>query len=230
MPDGCHGTENPRCSLEASLAELRRRLGAVGSVSCGHTGYWEELAVFREFAGERGLLPDTPPEALRRPPDDEGNEHQVWYESSTESYLKATWPDFFGKRVVYAPDDSADASPVGYLDRWSLHNELFGDTVEFLGAWQSPLGLRLVIRQAAIAGRPANEEQIRLFFEETGWQPFRVGLDLAYFDEERHIAVSDTHPGNLVLTDDGTLVPIDLRIERLSPHLLEAVRRLVREF
>ena len=86
------------------------------------------------------------PSQLTRAPDDEGNEHQVWFDTRSRSYLKATWPGFFGMRVVHRQDEEPKASPVAYLNRWCLHNELFGDQVEFLGALETEAGMRLVIR------------------------------------------------------------------------------------
>lgn len=50
--------------------------------------------------------------------------------------------------------------------------------------------------------------------------------NIAYFDPERHIAVSDTHRGNLIFMDDGLLAPIDLRVQALSGALLDTVIRL----
>ena len=51
--------------------------------------------------------------------------------------LKATWPDFFGLLVVHRTNEEPKASPIDYLERWALHNELFGDEVVFLGALSS---------------------------------------------------------------------------------------------
>jgi len=230
MPDDRNSTKDPRSPLEASAHELRRRCEAAGRFQGGHTYFAEELGIFRAWAKESGFLAEHPPPELSRSPDFEANEHQVWFEAETNTYLKAAWPGFFGKRVVHAPDDSPDSSPVEYLERWHLHNELFGDSIEFVGAWESPLGLRLIIRQPAIAGQPADEEQIRRFFEDSGWRPFQIGLDLAYFDPALEVAISDTHPGNLVLMDDGTFAPIDLRVQKLTPNLVDAVRKLVAQY
>lgn len=230
MFDETNSADDPRCSLEAQAHELRRRCEAVSRFQGGHTYFEEEVGIFRSWTKETGCLLDLPPAELSRTPDFEANEHQVWFQTESNCYFKATWPGFYGKRVVHAPDDSPDSSPIEYLERWHLHNELFGDSIEFIGAWESPQGMRLLIRQPAIAGQPASEEQIRQFFENSGWQPFRIGLDLAYFDPDLEIAVSDTHPGNLVLMDDGILAPIDLRVQKLSPSLVDAVRRLVEQF
>lgn len=230
MPDERNSAEDPRCSLEAQAHELRRRCEAISRFQGGHTYFEEELGIFRSWAEESGCLLDLPPVELSRTPDFEANEHQVWFQTESNCYFKATWPGFFGKRVVHAPDDSPDSSPIEYLERWHLHNELFGDSIQFIGAWDSPPGMRLLISQPAIAGQPASDEQIRQFFETSGWQPFQIGLDLAYFDPDLEIAISDTHPGNLVLMDDGTLAPIDLRVQKLTPNLVDAVRRLVAQY
>ncbi|NDG72458.1 MAG: hypothetical protein EBY32_14425, partial [Proteobacteria bacterium] len=67
----------------------------------------------------------------------EGNEHQVWFRESHGTFLKATWPGFFGLRVVYRPDVESKASPIDYLERWLLHNAFFTDQVRFLGVVKS---------------------------------------------------------------------------------------------
>ena len=64
-------------------------------------------------------------------------------------------------------------------------------------------------------------------FEEAGWKPFLIGSDLAFFDPQTRIAVSDTHPGNLILMADGNFAPIDLRVQQLTPVLAEAVMNTV---
>jgi len=230
ISDEGNSAEDPRSPLEAQTYELRRRCEAASRFQGGHTLFEEEVGIFRVWAEESGCLLESPPAELSRTPDFEANEHQVWFLTESDSYLKATWPGFFGRRVVYAPDDSPESSPIEYLERWHLHNELFGDTIELIGAWESPQGMRLIIRQPAIAGQPTDEHQIRTFFETSGWKPFQIGLDLAFFDPDLEIAISDTHPGNLVLMDDGTLAPIDLRVQKLTPNLAEAVRGLVAQY
>jgi hypothetical protein len=108
-----------------------------------------------------------------------------------------------------------------------LHNQLFGDSVQCLGALDTPEGLRLLISQAAIAGQPATLDQIATFFTDTGWKPFRISGNLAFFDPRRKLVVSDTHRGNIILMDDGMLAPIDLRVQPLTDTLLSIVKNLV---
>lgn len=212
--------------LEASVDELRRRCEAVARLQGGSTYYHEELGIFRSYASEKGLFLAGPPPELSRPPDEEGNEHQVWFDRSSCTYLKATWPDFYGMLVIHRHDEDAKASPVAYLERWLLHNELFGDRVEFLGALETDGQMRLLIRQPAITGDPATVEQIEAFFTGNGWRRFTVGGEIAFFDPERNVVISDTHRGNLILMDDGLLAPIDLRVQALSGALLDIVVKL----
>jgi len=141
----------PRITLEASADELRSRCEAVARVQGGSTYYQEELGIFRDYAREKGLLLHAQPPELSRPPDEEGNEHQVWFSPESHSYLKATWPDFFGMRVVHRHDEDPKASPVAYLERWCIHNEIFGDRVEFLGVLETdspphPYSMRVGVR------------------------------------------------------------------------------------
>ena len=215
--------------LEAHVEELRRRCEATARLQGCATHYLEEVRIFRAYAAERGLcgLPSAFPE-LSRAPDDEGNEHQVWFQPETNTYLKVTWPDFFGMLVLYRQDEEERASPIAYLERWHLHNDLFGDNVRFLGAVEEDGRLRLVIQQQAIAGKPATLAQINDFFTSNGWKRFTAGGEVAYFDPERLVAISDTHRGNLILMEGGLLAPIDLRVQPLSGALLDYVVKACR--
>jgi len=53
-----------------------------------------------------------------------------------------------------------------------------------------------------------------------------IGGNIAFFDPERQIVLSDTHRGNLILMDDGLLAPIDLRMQQFSGSLLDPVTQL----
>jgi Serine/Threonine/Tyrosine Kinase found in polyvalent proteins len=209
--------------LQAHVEELRRRCAAVARLQGGSTHYLEEIALFRNYALEKALMLPGPPPVCARPPDDEGNEHQVWFQPDTASFFKITWPDFFGLQVIYQPDEEERASPIAYLERWHLHNELFGDSVKLIGALDEDGKLRLVIQQPAIEGQPATLEQINEFFIGNGWRRFSVNDDVAYFDPEREVVISDTHRGNLILMDDGLLAPIDLRVQPVAGALLDYV-------
>ena len=216
--------------LQALVAELRSRCEAVSRLQGGSTYYHEQLGIFRQFAEEKSLFLQAPPDELSRSPDEEGNEHQVWYRPQSKTVLKATWPDFFGLLVIHRPSEERKASPIDYLERWSLHNELFGDDVRFLGVLATDSGWRLLIQQPAIAGTPATEEEIQRFFTSSGWRRFIIEGNVAFFEPERRVVISDTHRGNIILMDDGLLAPIDLRVQLLSGSLLDTVAKLAATF
>lgn len=212
--------------LEAHVAELRRRREAVARLYDGSTYFREECEIFKQYAQENGCYLAHSPEIINRTPDDEGNEHQVWFDEASASFYKATWPDFFGLLVMQRPHEDDQASPIDYLERWQLHNELFGDDIVFVGVLEIEGEMRLIIRQPAIAGEPASLEQISDFFTNNGWLRFSTGGEIAFFDPINQVAISDTHRGNLILMSDGLLAPIDLRIQPLDGVLLEQVQNL----
>jgi len=212
--------------LKALVEELRSRCEAVARLQGGFTYFIEEIGIFRDYVKQRGHILASPPAALNRPPDDEGNEHQVWFLSDSNSFLKATWPGFYGLLVIHRPHEELKASPIDYLERWLLHNELFGDDVRFIGALEDEGKFRMLIRQPAIAGVPATGEQIERFFTGNGWLRFVVDGETAFFDPKRQVVISDTHRGNLILMDDGLLAPIDLRVQPVTGALLDIVRKL----
>ena len=62
-------------------------------------------------------------------------------------------------------------------------------------------------------------EQIESFFTENGWLRFNSGADIAFFNPERNVVISDSHQGNIILMEHGLLAPIDLRVEEISGSL-----------
>lgn len=223
-----HGNrpENAGGSLPELVAQLRESCEAVTRFQGGHTYHAEEVGIFRKMAAQKGLfLLEAPPE-LETAPWDEGNEHQVWFQAESCTYLKATWPNHFGMLVIHRLDEEPAASPIDYLERWMWHNQLFGDTAEFVGALETEQGLRLIIRQPAIEGVPATEEEIDTFFTSTGWLRFTIGANIAYFDPAQQIVISDTHRGNIIATEDGLLLPIDLRVQFIEGARLDTVTQL----
>ncbi|MGJ8655718.1 MAG: hypothetical protein ACSHX6_04635 [Akkermansiaceae bacterium] len=213
-------------TLPELVKQLRRRCNTVAGVPGGYTYYAEELQIFREYASTNGLLLTEAPHQLDTAPSDEGNEHQVWFCSDSSSFLKATWADHFGMLVVHRNDEEPSASPIDYLERWMLHNQLFGDTVSFLGALDTDQGLRLIITQPAIKGTPATDQEINAFFINTGWKKFTINGDIAYFDPKQNVVISDTHSGNIIALKNGLFLPIDLRVQPLTGTLLQTVIQL----
>lgn len=182
--------------------------------------------MFTDFCDASAFWVDFPA-SCKRSPDANGDEHEVWFEN--EWVIKLTFSDFYGLKVVYRLDGDQRSLPSEYFQRWNLHNEIFGDDVELLGAVKTADGPRIVMKQKAISGTPASIEQIQEFFTGNGWKRFDTGGQIAWFDPERSLVVSDTHPGNLIMTSDGIAVPIDFRIQVVEGALLDAVRSMCKD-
>jgi hypothetical protein len=73
--------------LKAHVEELRSRCEAVSRLQGGSPYFHEELGIFRTYAEELGFFLAEPPGELSRPPDDEGNEHQIWCRNQTSSII-----------------------------------------------------------------------------------------------------------------------------------------------
>ena len=73
--------ENPeRIPLEACVETLCGCIEAVGRFQGGHTHFQEELRIFNEVANEQG-----------------------WFREASGTFLKATWPGFFGWAFRHNP-------------------------------------------------------------------------------------------------------------------------------
>jgi len=84
----------------------------------------------------------------------------------------------------------------------------------------------MLIRQPAIEGVVASKKEIDEFFSYSGWQRIEVDGNAAYYENEKRVLISDTHRGNIIRMANGFLAPIDLRVEKLTPSLVEIVQKL----
>ena len=114
------------------------------------------------------------------------------------------------------------ATPLEYLDRLALHNEQFGQSVEFIGLVRQRGGLSLVISQIFLRGSKPSIPQIAEFMASKGFR--KLGAANAYFRPEDHLAVFDAHARNLVLTENVP-VPFDVIPQSVSGRM-EATLRL----
>jgi hypothetical protein len=216
---------NRERSLAQHAEELRSRTDAICRFSGGLPTFEEGIKVFRDYCEEFGFWMDYP-EGVFLEPDAEGDEHQVWFADG--AVIKLTHPNFFGLKVVYRQDEGPKCLPCEYFERWTLHNEIFGDDVAIVGAFDTPDGIRAVLVQRAIEGEPTAVEKIEGFFKDNGWEPFSTNEGKAWYDAPRSLVVSDTHQGNLIEMPDGVLAPIDFRIQKISGATLSAVSQMVK--
>ncbi len=133
--------------------------------------------------------------------------------------LKITYPGQFGLRMRFTlkpgvmPKRLADAiglmpaTPLEYLDRLALHNELFGRSMRFHGLLRQEKGWSFVVSQIFLRGEKPSIAQIAAFMAENGFR--KLGDENAYFRQSDHLAVFDAHARNFVLVD-GIPVPFDV--------------------
>lgn len=214
-------------SLEESFERLVNRTRSTIDFSTGDPYFEEILHCFVTYCDDAKLW-NPPFQIVERKPDDAGQEHKVWFDPADASYYKLTHPGFFGLNVVYRDESDRFATPLQYFERWLLHNRLFGDAVEWLGCFRDHQGrISILIRQPAICGVPASDIEIDSFFKEVDWLPFEIEGERAYYVPSDAIVISDTHRGNLIKLPDGLLVPIDLRLQKVTGSLHQAVLNLI---
>lgn len=151
--------------LEGSEGAARVEPEAVGARSHAIAHQSKRL---EEFAVDRGLILRPRPIRCHA----FGKEHQVWF--GKNSVRKATFPGRFGSSL------DGLATPLEYLRRWSLSNEIFGDDARLDGVVRGADGLRVVISQpfiqAADPDRPhPTGPEIVEFMGENGFQRGAAG-------------------------------------------------------
>ena len=108
------------------------------------------------------------------------------------------------------------ATPLEYLDRLALHNELFGDDVEFLGLVRWKSGWSMVISQIFLRGSKPSIPQIAAYLADHGFR--KLEGENAYFRATDGIAVFDAHARNYVLIE-GVPVPFDVLPQKVAPRM-----------
>lgn len=129
-----------------------------------------------------------------------GLEHHVYYVRKSGRVYKVTKAGRFGY-AWYLKD---------YLQNLVWSNRAFGDDVRLEGVTSKAGGVSVVISQSYIHGKKPSMQEIAEWFAGQGCK--RLGeLRWEYPDG---MVVGDAHTGNIILMADGSMVPIDLRIEK----------------
>ena len=139
-------------------------------------------------------------------PDEAGAEHRVFFDEVHSSAIKVTNPNRCG--MSYPHGEPEAATPGEYLERWRLHNAVFGDDTELEGIIESFAGLAVVMRQRWIVGTVPTMEDITGLMRDLGFQP--TALPECVYRAEDDIAVMDCHEGNFLLGENGIVFPIDV--------------------
>lgn len=163
--------------------------------------------------------------------EDAGEEHRVWLDEETQRYFKATHAGRFGFFVIALDDGTAEltgATPLEYLERLRLQNELFTDDIRLLGVALEREQVVIVTSQEAICGGEVSRDEMLAFMAKLWFQPLH-GLSLgrpgalAFYRDLDETGAFDAHPGNFVKDDNGVVLPIDLILVRADEPLQKAL-------
>lgn len=147
-------------------------------------------------------------------------EHEVVFDHRNQTVIKITLPGFYGNTLRFR--DGAiglgPATPLEYLDRWALSNELFEDESSVLGLVQNAAGPRIAVAQPLAVGQRPEREEISGFMNSLGFA--RVRDTNLFFDFNRDLLVGDAHPGNFLRNNDGQIFAIDVLPVKATGKLL----------
>ena len=239
MPHGDRPEKTSPTALESAAHDLRASLRADGAQPASSLAQIaaDEGRALREWSQARGLILD--PATWLAPARKGGAEHLVWQDERRDCFIKLTLPNEAGWTVdaedyfdlawdEWVPRPmSRIATPLEYLDRLLLANELFGDDIALLGVLDAGRGLQIVTSQPTIHGEPPEPDAIADFMVALGFAMLppvvvRNSGALSFLREHDAIAAFDCHAGNFFLSA-GQILPIDVILLRASDRLQNAL-------
>jgi peptide/nickel transport system ATP-binding protein len=204
---------------KAALAELGESpspSGAPQSRAERKSERERQLQLLREWAVSQGKIVDI---ASLGPQVEEASEHRVFYDERSGCAIKVTISGRCGNTF---PNGGLDAAlPEEYCRRWLDYNELFGDSVSFVGVVVEESGVSLVVSQRWIAGERPDTDAIYAFMSSLGFSQAPNLRD--YYREADQITVLDAHSDNFVLDQSNQVVPIDVHVMPLDQNLRRAL-------
>ena len=153
---------------------------------------------------------------FKRAPDGHGDEHEAWFDEASNRWFKATYHNKFG--LAWGRLDSATCRE--YLTRLLLQNRYFGDDIQLVALVNCGNRLRIVTSKPHIKGGPASYDPIVNWFQNLGFVRVVYGNRIAWYRQGENLLVADAHEGNVLLSETGVLVPIDLNVIQPSGELL----------
>ncbi|MCB1062480.1 MAG: hypothetical protein KDN20_06120 [Verrucomicrobiae bacterium] len=134
------------------------------------------------------------------------SEHHVLLAPDESRVLKTTIPPHFGARGNVA----------AYVRNLQWSNQLFGDDIRLVGVLEAEAGPMIVTTQPYTEGTEPEIEEIQAWFLDQGYES-------CGYNQWRHpetgAVIADAHQGNLIKTEAGDLIPIDLQV--IQPGISE---------
>ena len=200
--------------LEAISDDIRRILSADGTLHGDEDDpdfIRRQIVSIKNAALREGFLYDGLLPAFAG-----GAEHDVTFDPETGTVLKFTKPE----RAAYVVNfdlgtpKMASALPLEYMGRLMLQNDIFSDTLRFVGIGGEPGERRIITRQNIVVGRPASWEEITsMMVEDLGFNKLRhnhgIGYDDSYAFVRDDAVVFDMRPANVFTTGEGVVIPVD---------------------
>lgn len=212
-------SDSDRPLIEAchDLAERLRPGGPYGEID-EWSIYDESLRRLVRWAEETGCFFEN-----LQPLKEGGREHDLVFIEEEVCWLKFTKPAAAGYLVSFESGFPSlePALPLEYLDRLILQNELFADSVTFVGVAGTRQLPRILTRQPHLAGQGASREEIvSMMVEGLGFSLLQSRYSVGYADSlafiRDDVAVFDLRPANVVRTQEGVIAPIDAIPARLD--------------
>ena len=170
-----------------------------------------------EWCSGAGMMVEAPGPDLTG-----GREHDVFFQSEMGRWVKFTKPGLAGFTVDWEESGRPflrNASPSEYLERLRRQNELFMDGIEFAGMWREGQGgWRIRTTQPDVPGRRATMHEISdgmkaLGLVQMGWKG--IGYEDSTSWRIGRMGVWDVHPANVIMGENGVVVPVDVIITEL---------------
>lgn len=144
----------------------------------------------------------------------EGGEHTVYRDSDSRLAIKVTHPNDYGHSIY---EMGYRATIPEYLKRLHFHNLLFGDDIRIAGLLLGEEHVQIVTTQPWIKPHEENpipdQSEIEAYFEELGFLRIELpGCIPVFFDRISEVLIADARDENILRSQSGELVPIDLVI------------------
>lgn len=213
-----HDDDPSRSPLESAESHLATSAASGGASHGSSSSFSASFSAFVSWCQENNLVrPESEFEFLRRTPDGLGDEHEAWFDEDSNRWYKATYLNKFG--LGWAKEGTA--TPGEYLTRLVLQNKYFGDDIQLIALVQCGSCIRILTSQPHVAGDPAPYDEIKQWFCDLGFKYLENDGCIAWYLKSENLLIADAHEGNVLRTEDGMLVPIDLNIIQPTGELFD---------
>lgn len=112
-------------------------------------------------------------------------------------------------KFTIPPNFGAQGGALAYLRNINASNTLFGDNIVLHGVLETKRGPALVTSQPFVSGVAPTLAEVESWFKKNG---YRSAGHNRWKNDVTGADVADAHVGNLIKSEDGELIPIDLQV------------------